>query len=102
MQPLRYPFAAAADVQAGRTAGSKAGGKGTPAMPTVKLLDLGMACLYDPAKPQRGARMAHAAGAGAGVVQCCTLRALHLQCCSLCLSATSLAGMSCSPANPAA
>ncbi len=50
-------------LQAGRSAGHKtapgaAGGKGTgaAAMPTVKLLDLGMACLYDPAKPQRGER----------------------------------------------
>lgn len=51
------PAITAADLQAGRAAGHKAGpakGAGAAAMPTVKLLDLGMACLYDPAKPQRG------------------------------------------------
>lgn len=53
------PVITAADLQAGRAAGHKAGpakGAGAAAMPTVKLLDLGMACLYDPAKPQRGER----------------------------------------------
>ncbi|PRW44918.1 CAMK CAMK1 kinase Srk1 isoform B [Chlorella sorokiniana] len=56
------PVITAADLQ-GRAAGHKAapgaaggkGGKGAAIMPTVKLLDLGMACLYDPTKPQRGA-----------------------------------------------
>lgn len=54
------PVITAADLQAGRSAGHKAApgkGAGAAAMPTVKLLDLGMACLYDPTKPQRGERM---------------------------------------------
>lgn len=44
----------AAQLQAGPR---KLGGQGPPPqkMPVVKVVDLGMACLYDPAKPQRGA-----------------------------------------------
>ncbi|KAL4448604.1 hypothetical protein ABPG75_005823 [Micractinium tetrahymenae] len=43
----------AAQLQAGRPAGG-AGGLAGQKMPTVKLVDLGMACLYDPAKPVTG------------------------------------------------
>lgn len=45
----------AAQLQAGRPARGAAAAAAAPQkMPTVKLVDLGMACLYDPAKPITG------------------------------------------------
>ena len=46
----------AAQLQAGGGGGGARGAKGPPPsrMPLVKLVDLGMACIHDPARPQRG------------------------------------------------
>ena len=59
----------AAQLQAGRPLnGGGAGGAPAQKMPVVKLVDLGMACLYDPAKQITGAPREGAQGGRGGWV----------------------------------